>query len=189
MRTEKDKMLAGERYLATDATLVAERLRARELCRQLAAMASDAPDAERAGVLAMLFGVPTDVYVTPPFYCDYGRNVILGRRVYFNFNCVILDAAKVTIGDDVLFGPGVQVYTAAHPLDAAERRTGIEFCRPITVGNDVGLGGGAILCPGVTIGDGAVIGAGSVVVRDIPAGVVAAGNPCRVLRSITSSAP
>ena len=184
VRSEKTKMLAGELYDASDRELVAERLRARMLCQALAALAANAPDAERADLLTQLFGAPTDVRVTPPFYCDYGRNIALGRNVYFNFNCVILDVANVRIGNDVMFGPAVQVYTASHPLPAAERRSGLELGKPITIGNDVWLGGGAIVCPGVTIGDGAVIGAGSVVVRDVPPGVFAAGNPCRVIRSI-----
>jgi maltose O-acetyltransferase len=184
MPTEKEKMLAGELYDGFDPELVAERLRARELCQALGTLSPRAAQAERAALLADLFGVPTDACVTPPFFCDYGRNISLGRNVYFNFNCVVLDVAKVSIGDNVLFGPAVQVYTASHPLAAQERRRGLEFGRPIVIGHDVWLGGGAIVCPGVTIGDGAVIGAGSVVARDVPAGVLAAGNPCRVIREI-----
>ena len=122
--------------------------------------------------------------IEPPFFCDYGTNIELGDKVFFNFNCVILDVAKVTIGSNVMFGPAVQIYTATHPMDAEERRSGLEFAKPVRIGNDVWLGGGVIVCPGVTIGDAAVIGAGSVVVRDIPAGVFAAGNPCRVIREI-----
>lgn len=177
-------MLAGQLYDASDPELVAERLRARALCQRLAALDPAAPEDEPAGLLAELFGAPTDVYVTPPFYCDYGRNIELGQGVYFNFNCVILDVAKVTIGDRVLFGPAVQLYTATHPMSARERRRGLELGRPIVVGSDVWVGGGAIVCPGVTIGQGAVIGAGSVVTRDVPAGVFAAANPCRVVRVI-----
>jgi maltose O-acetyltransferase len=184
MRSEKEKMLAGELYDASDPELSADRLRARTLCQALAALPAAAPEAERAALLAQLFGAPTDARVTPPFFCDYGRNIALGRRVYFNVNCVILDVARVTIGDDVMFGPAVQVYTASHPMRAAERRSGLEFGKPITIGDDVWLGGGAIVCPGVTIGQGAVIGAGSVVVRAVAPGVFAAGNPCRVIRSI-----
>jgi maltose O-acetyltransferase len=184
MRSEKEKMLAGELYDPTDPELVAGRLRARSLCQALAALSPSAPDAERADLLAQLFGAPTDARVTPPFFCDYGRHIALGRRVYFNVNCVVLDVAPVRIGDDVMFGPAVQVYTASHPMPAAERRRGLEFGKPITIEDDVWLGGGAIVCPGVTIGKGAVIGAGSVVVRDVPPGVFAAGNPCRVIRPI-----
>jgi maltose O-acetyltransferase len=126
----------------------------------------------------------TDVAITPPFSCDYGRNIRLGSAVYFNFNCVVLDVAPVTIGNHVLFGPAVQIYTAYHPLDAAERRSGIEYGKPVVLGDDVWVGGGAIVCPGVTIGAGAVIGAGSVVTRDVPPYVLAVGNPCRVLRDL-----
>jgi maltose O-acetyltransferase len=183
-KSEKEKMLAGELYNGFDPALVAARLQARELCRALGALSPHAPAAEQSALLARLFGTPTDAYVTPPFFCDYGTNIELGDNVYFNFNCVVLDCAKVTIGSHVLFGPAVQVYTATHPMSAAERRQGVEFAKPVTIGNDVWLGGGAIVCPGVTIGDGAVIGAGSVVVRDIPAGVFAAGNPCRIVREI-----
>jgi maltose O-acetyltransferase len=184
MRTEKEKMLAGELYDGFDPQLVDERLCARELCQKLAALSPRAPDSERAALLAQLFGAPTDAYVTPPFFCDYGRNIELGNNVYFNFNCVILDVAKVTVGDNVLFGPAVQIYTASHPMSADERRRGLEYGKPINIGNDVWLGGGAIVCPGVSIGDGSVIGAGSVVVANVPPGVFAAGNPCRVIRSI-----
>lgn len=121
--------------------------------------------------------------VQPPFFCDYGVHIFLGRKVFFNFNCVILDVCRVTIGDYSMFGPAVQIYTAAHPMEAEARR-GREFGRPVTVGSDVWVGGGAILCPGVTVGSRSVIGAGSVVTRDIPEGVFAAGNPCRVIRRV-----
>ena len=184
LKSEKDKMLAGELYNASDPALVAERLRARELCQALGALSPMAPKAERSDILARLFGTATNAYVTPPFFCDYGSHIQLGDDVYFNFNCVILDVAKVIIGSRVLFGPAVQVYTASHPMTVEERRSGLEFARPVTIGNDVWLGGGAIVCPGVTIGDGSVIGAGSVVLRDVPAGVFAAGNPCRVIRNV-----
>jgi maltose O-acetyltransferase len=182
--TEKEKMLAGELYDSSDPELVAGRLRARALCQALTQLPVDAPDSERAALLAALFGMPTDAYITLPFYCDYGHNIELGRNVYFNFNCVILDVAKVKIGDNVFFGPAAQLYTASHPVNADERRKGLEFGKAITIGNDVWIGGGVIVCPGVTIGNGTVIGAGSVVVRDVPAGVFAAGNPCRVIRHI-----
>ena len=184
MTTEKQKMLAGQAYNAADPELLAERRHARGLCQQLAQLPADAPEDKRRALLDSLFGVPTDVDVTAPFFCDYGRNLRLGAKVYFNFNCVVLDVAPVTIGANCLFGPAVQVYTALHPLSAAERRAGLESGRPVVIGDDVWVGGAAVICPGVTIGDGAVIGAGSVVTRDIPAGVFAAGNPCRVIRQI-----
>ena len=184
MTTEKDKMLAEQPYIANDPQLVEERLKARELCQQLNALPQRAPDAERQALLEALFGAPTNAYVTPPFACDYGSNIVLGDSVYFNFNCVVLDVARVVIGNNVMFGPAVQIYTATHPMDAAQRRSGIESGKTIRIGNDVWVGGAAVICPGVTIGDGAVIGAGSVVVKDIPAGVFAAGNPCKVIRTL-----
>lgn len=184
MPSEKEKMLSGAYYNCLDPELVAERLKARSLCQALYALAPDAPAAERAQLHAALFGAPTNVVVTPPFHCDYGSNISFGRNVYFNFNCVILDVAQVTIGDNVLFGPAVQVYTASHPMSVEERRQGHEFGKPINIGDDAWIGGGAIICPGVTIGAGTVVGAGSVVTRDLPAGVFAAGNPCKVIRTL-----
>jgi maltose O-acetyltransferase len=139
----------------------------------------------RRRILRELFGRGGDsVWMQPPFFCDYGANILLGERVFFNFNCVVLDVCRVTIGDFTMFGPAVQIYTATHPLDAALRRQQ-EFGKPITIGSDVWVGGGAIICPGVTIGSNTVIGAGSVVTRDVPEGVFAAGNPCRVIRSVS----
>jgi maltose O-acetyltransferase len=124
------------------------------------------------------------VLVEPPFYCDYGANIRLGDKVFFNFNCVVLDVAPVRVGSRVLFGPAVQIYAATHPVSAAERATGLEYGRAVEIGDDVWVGGGAIICPGVRVGARSVVGAGSVVTRDIPAGVFAAGNPCRVVREI-----
>lgn len=184
MPTEKQNMLAGKPYVANDPELTQERLAARKLCHALNQLAPDAAEAVRRQLLTRLFGQDTDVYITPPFYCDYGYNLKLGRGVYFNFNCVVLDVAPVHIGDQTLFGPNVQLYTALHPMDAALRSTGIESAQPIVIGKQVWVGGGAIICPGVTIGDGTVIGAGSVVTRDMPAHVFAAGNPCRVIRAL-----
>jgi maltose O-acetyltransferase len=183
MKTEKQKMIAGELYNALDAELSQARLRARELCRQLNQSREDQAE-ERRRILSELFGRPTDVWLEPPFFCDYGSNITLGKKVYFNFDCVVLDVTPVTIGDNVMFAPGVHIYAATHPVDPDERRKGLEFGKPVTIGSDVWVGGGAIICPGVTIGEGAVIGAGSVVTRDIPARVVAAGNPCVVIRAI-----
>jgi maltose O-acetyltransferase len=184
MRSEKEKMLAGELYDPLDPELVRARERARDLCQALnATREADAP--ERRRILRELFGSGgDDVWMQPPFFCDYGSNIHLGRKCFFNFNCVVLDVCRVTVGDYTLFGPAVQVYTATHPLNAELRRKQ-EFGKPVTIGSDVWVGGGVIICPGVTIGDRAVIGAGSVVTRDVPAGVFAAGNPCRVVREIT----
>ena len=175
-------MISGSLYDPTDAQIVADRLRARGLCDAMATTPiSDR--ATRKRLLAQLLGRETDAVVNAPFHCDYGYNIHLGANAYFNVNCVVLDVALVRIGANALFGPAVQIYTAIHPMDAAERRRGLESAAPITIGDDVWVGGGAIICPGVTIGDGAVIGAGSVVTRDVPPGMFAAGNPARVLRA------
>jgi maltose O-acetyltransferase len=187
MKTEKEKMLAGELYNAQDPQLLAERQRAQRLFQELNATPADQP--ARARLLRELLPhAGAELGLTSPFYCDYGSNITLGDQVYFNFNCTILDVAAVTIGSRTLFGPGVQVYTATHPLDYQERATGLEYAKPITIGEDVWVGGGAIICPGVSIGDRAVIGAGSVVTKDIPADTLAAGNPCRVIRVLRAPA-
>ena len=185
MKTEREKMLAGKLYFALDPELSAMRKRARDLCRALNATAEDQPQERRSCLRELFASGGDDVWLEPPFHCDYGSNIHLGRKCYFNFNCVILDVCKVTIGDHVFVAPAVQIYAAAHPLDAVLRRTE-EFGKPVTIGNDVWIGGGAIICPGVTIGSRTVIGAGSVVTRDIPDDVVAAGNPCRVIRRLKS---
>ncbi len=185
MRTEREKMLAGELYNALDPDLVADRYRVRDLCQKLNA-SSDADEDLRRTLCQQIFGKGGDsVWMQPPFYCDYGSNIELGERVFFNFNCIVLDVCRVRIGDYTLFGPGVQVLTPMHPLDAALRRRE-EYGKPIDIGADVWVGAGALILPGVTIGSGTVIGAGSVVTRDVPAGVFAAGNPCRVIREITA---
>lgn len=184
MRSERDKMLGGELYDPMDRELVAGRDRARDLCQQLNAT-REGQQEERRRILKALFGAGGEsVWMQPPFFCDYGSNIYLGERVFFNFNCVVLDVCEVRIGDFTLFGPAVQVYTATHPMNAALRRKQ-EFAKPISIGSDVWVGGGAIICPGVRIGAQSVIGAGSVVTRDIPDRVFAAGNPCRVIREIT----
>jgi maltose O-acetyltransferase len=183
MKTEKEKMLAGELYDALDPELTSSRIKARELCQALNA-APESNSEERARLLAELFGRKTDVWLQPPFYCDYGTNIRVGEKVFFNFNCVVLDVMEVQIGSYTLFGPAVQIYTAMHPLLSTERRTMLEYAKPVVIGSDVWVGGGAIICPGVTIGSRCIIGAGSVVTRDIPDGVFAAGNPCRVIRQV-----
>ena len=176
-------MLAGELYDPLDAELVAARERARNLCCDLNCT-RDAQATERRRILEELIGSGGDsVGMQPPFYCDYGANIHLGTRVFFNFNCVVLDVCEVHIGDYTLFGPGVQILTPMHPMDAKLRRER-EYGKPIRIGADVWVGGGALILAGVTIGDRAVIGAGSVVARDIPPGVFAAGNPCRVVRNL-----
>src|SRR6476660_4219600 len=184
MKTEKEKMLLGDLYDPLDALLAQERQRCRDLCKLLNDSREDQQD-ERRRILIKLLGYPNDAWIQPPFFCDYGYNIALGSKVFFNFNCVVLDVMRVEVGSNVLFGPSVQIYTATHPLRADERRTWREFAKPISIGSDVWVGGGAIICPGVTIGDRSVIGAGSVVTRAIPADVLAAGNPCRVIRPLT----
>ncbi|WP_164102435.1 sugar O-acetyltransferase [Candidatus Laterigemmans baculatus] len=183
MRTETEKMLAGELYDPQDPELVHRREQARNLCQDLNAT-REAEQTARREILQKLFARGGDsVWMQPPFYCDYGSNIYLGERVYFNFNCIVLDVCPVHIGSFTFFGPAVQIYTATHPMDAKLRRHQ-EFGKPVSIGSDVWVGGGAILCPGVTIGDRTVIGAGSVVTREMPAGVFAAGNPCRVIRAL-----
>lgn len=181
--TELEKMRAGELYDASAPELVAMRARARDLLWDYnATRESDA--AKRRQLLCDLFGSGGDsVWLQPPFFCDYGTNIHLGERVYFNFNCVVLDVCEVRVGDRTLFGPAVQIYAATHPLDAELRKTR-ELGKPVTIGSDVWVGGGAIILPGVTIGDRAVIGAGSVVTKDVPAGVLAVGNPARVMKRL-----
>ena len=184
MPTEREKMLAGELYDPFDAELSAARDRARDLCQSLNATREAQTD-ERRQILRQLFGSGGDtVWMQPPFFCDYGSNIELGERVFFNFNCIVLDVCPIRIGSFTLFGPAVQIYTPMHPFNAALRRRQ-EFGKPIEIGSDVWVGGGAIILPGVRIGSRAVIGAGSVVTRDVPDGMFAAGNPCRVIREIT----
>jgi maltose O-acetyltransferase len=184
MPSEKEKMLAGELYDPLDPELVAGRERARDLCQDLNATREGEAELRRS-IVKRLFGQGGDsAWLQPPFFCDYGANILLGERVFFNFNCVVLDVCLVKIGDYAMFGPAVQIYTATHPLNAELRRKQ-EFAKPIEIGSDVWVGGGAIICPGVTIGSRSVIGAGSVVTRNVPEGVFAAGNPCRVIREIT----
>ena len=184
MRSEREKMTAGEMYDPMDPELAAGRDRARELCLALNATQPTQLDARRR-ILRQLFAAGGgSVVLEPPFFCDYGFNVELGERVFFNFNCVILDVCPVRVGSFTLFGPAVQILTPMHPLNAEQRR-GKEFGKPIEIGSDVWVGGGALILPGVRIGSRSVIGAGSVVTRDVPEGVLAAGNPCRVIREIT----
>ena len=183
MASERQKMLAGDLYDPLDPELVAARERSRDLCQALNA-SREGQHEERRRILRELFAEGGDtVWMQPPFFCDYGSNIALGERVFFNFNCVVLDVCPVRIGSFTLFGPAVQIYTPMHPLDAKLRRQQ-EFGKPVEIGSDVWVGGGAVILPGVRIGSGAVIGAGSVVTRDVPERTFAAGNPCRVVREI-----
>ena len=179
-RTELQKMLAGDLYHAGDPALAAARAAAAAWMQRYNA-ASAATSAERHALLqAMLGEAGPAAAIRPPFHCDYGFNIRLGAEAFLNFSCVILDVTAVTIGDRTQIGPAVQIYTADHPRDPAVRRSGAEFGRPVHIGADVWIGGGAIILPGVSIGDGAVIGGGSVVTRDVPPGAMARGNPARL---------
>jgi maltose O-acetyltransferase len=186
MPTEWERMIAGNLYDPLDAELVAHRNHARELCQRLNATREDAPDTRRAIVVELFGSGGESVWMQPPFFCDYGSNIHLGERVFFNFNCVVLDVCPVHIGSYTMFGPAVQILTPMHPLDAELRRQQ-EFGKPVTIGDDVWVGGGALILPGVRVGSRAVIGAGSVVTRDVPANTFAAGNPCRAIRELDES--
>ncbi|MDY6939151.1 MAG: sugar O-acetyltransferase [Cyanobacteriota bacterium] len=184
MTSEKDKMLSGQLYDPLDPQLSQERQRARLLLQHINQTRDDQTEERNRLLQELIPAMGRDAWIEPPFYCDYGSNIVIGDKFFCNFNCVILDVAPVTIGSRVLLGPAVQIYAATHPLKASIRRSGLELGNAIEIGDDVWIGGGAIVCPGVRIGARSVIGAGSVVTQDIPEGVVAVGNPCRVLREI-----
>lgn len=184
MRSEKEKMLAGERYDASDPELVAARERANALTQQYNQTDPGDTDA-RQHLIEDLFGsAGEDCHVEPPFRCDYGENIHVGDGFYANFDCVMLDVCRIDIGDDCLLGPSVHIYTATHPLDPAERRSGVEYGEPVSIGDNVWIGGQAVINPGVSISDNAVVGSGAVVIDDVPAGVVVQGNPASVVREI-----
>ena len=184
MKTEKEKMLAGKLYDALDKQLSDERLRTRLLIKELNDTREDQVEERNRILKELIPDAGQGLWLQPPFYCDYGSNMKIGENVFFNFNCVVLDVAQVSIGSRTVFGPSVQIYTATHPMDHKERASGLEYAKQIVIGQDVWIGGSAIICPGVTIGDRSVIGAGSVVTKDIPADVFAAGNPCKVIRPL-----
>ncbi len=186
MRTEKEKAEAGLLYDANyDAELLAERAACKELCYDYN-MSSPCDMEKRDGIIRRLFARTGKMFtIEPPFYCDYGYNIEIGENFFANMDCVVLDGAKVTFGDNVFIAPHCGFYTAGHPLDVEQRNKGLEYAYPISVGNNVWIGAHVCVLPGVTIGDNTVIGAGSVVTKDVPSGVLAAGNPCRVIREIT----
>lgn len=185
--TEKEKMLAGLPFRALDSELLVD-FRANEAWLARYNGAPGASAEERYGLLAGHFGAAGEgTVIRPPFHCDLGYNIRIGRDVFLNFNCVILDIVGVTIGDRTQIGPAAQIYAADHPRDAESRRSGLEFGRPVRIGDDVWIGGGAIIVPGVTVGDGAVIGAGAVVTRDVPANATVGGNPARILEKARGS--
>lgn len=183
--TEKDKMLAGMIYDANyDPLLIKERLRCKEMCHEYNSMSPGDMPARESLLKRLLGHVKGGILIEQPFYCDYGYNISVGDNFYANVNMVILDGGRVTFGDNVFVAPNCGFYTAGHPLDPEARNKGLEYARPITVGDDVWIGAGVSVLPGVTIGDNCVIGAGSVVNRDIPSWSLAVGNPCRVVRTI-----
>ncbi len=178
MKSEKQKMIDGELYKASDIELIKMRKNTRKLLRKF----NSKPKKQ---TLEKLFNKKfNNIYIEPPFYCDYGTNIELGEKVYMNFNCVILDCTKVKIGDNTLIGPSVQIYTATHPLDFETRNQELEYAKPITIGKNCWIGGGTIILPGVEIGDNCVIGAGSVVTKSIPENHLAIGNPCKIIKNI-----
>lgn len=183
--SEKEKMIAGQMYDASDSTLTREREHAHRLCRAYGREEPFDRQARETFVDGLGLVRKGDVYIEAPFFCDYGYNIHCGEDVYMNAHCIILDCAPVEIGSRVMFGPNVQIYTATHPIDACERASLREYAKPISIGDDVWLGGNVTVAPGVRIGARSVIGAGSVVTKDIPSDVVAAGNPCRVIRKIS----
>lgn len=182
--TEKEKMLLGQLYNPLDEELKKDRFATRLLIKELNDSYED-ESLKREMILKKLIpNTGINLWLQPPFFCDYGLNINLGDDVFFNFNCIILDIAQVKIGDRTKIGPNVQIYTASHPINAKARATGLEFGKPISIGSDVWIGGSAIICPGVTIGNNSVIGAGSVVTKDIPSDVIAVGNPCKIIKSV-----
>jgi maltose O-acetyltransferase len=183
--TEKEKMLSGKLYMLQCNELKNDLLKAKKITR-LFNQTTEIEMDNRAKLLKELFGkIGENIHIEPPFYCDYGFNITIGNNFYANFDCIILDVNKVVIGNNVFFGPRVCIYTAGHPIDADVRNKLLEFGKPINIGNNVWLGGNTIINPGITVGNNAVIGSGSVVTKNVPDDVIAAGNPCKILRKIT----
>lgn len=183
LRSEKEKMLSGEYYDAGDEELAKERDYARDMIYEFN-HTRPGEKAKKQQILKQLIRAEGSFHIEAPFYCDYGYNIEVGENFYANYGCIMLDVNKVHIGDNVLLAPNVQIYTATHPIDPAERLTGKEFAKAIVIGDNVWIGGGTIICPGVKIGNNVTIGAGSVVTKDIQDNVVAAGNPCNVIRAL-----
>lgn len=182
--SERSKMTSGQMYNLADPELVASRIHARKMLEELRRIPYSDFEAKRRFYGSFFGSVGKDLFIEPPFYCDYGFNIHWGDHNYANFNCTFLDCAPIHIGNRVFMAPSVHLYTATHPIDARARSAGEEYARPIYIGDDVWLGGGTIVNPGVTIGARSVIGSGSVVTKDIPTDVVAAGNPARIIRKI-----
>ncbi|KAI8579611.1 hypothetical protein K450DRAFT_241814 [Umbelopsis ramanniana AG] len=184
METEKQKMIAGKMYNAMDPELRADIKRARDKITSFNQSAHSDEDTRKMLLQDLLGTTSGNCYIEPPLRVDYGYNIHVGKNFYANFNCVFLDCAPIRIGDDTMFGPNVQVYTATHPVDAVERCSGIEYAKEITIGNMCWIGGGAILCPGVKIGDRCVVAAGAVVTKDVPSDVVVGGNPAKIIKHL-----
>lgn len=183
MSDEKQKMIAGERYRPADETLRHDRLQARRFVHRYNLTAPD-EKAERLAILNALLGQCDRPYIEPSFRCDYGYNIFLGKDFYANFDCVMLDVCPIHIGDNCMLAPGVHIYTATHPLDATERNSGLELGKPVTIGNNVWIGGRAVINPGVNIGDNVVVASGAVVTKNVPANVVVGGNPARIIKTL-----
>lgn len=183
-KTEREKMLNGELYLATDRELTAMHLQARRLLHDFNLLQPDEVNQQQEIIVSLFGNIGSNFTLRPPFYCDYGCHIFAGDNLYINYDCTILDCNTVHLGNNVLLAPKVQIYTAYHPTDPELRLSGQELAAPVIVGNNVWLGGGVIICPGVTIGSNVTIGAGSIVTKDIPSNVVAAGNPCRIIKQL-----
>ncbi|MDW5287391.1 sugar O-acetyltransferase [Formosa sp. PL04] len=184
--TEREKMLAGELYRPSDPDLTQERLQARLLFQKANSLPEDLKK-ERDAIFNELLDAGENLWIEPPFYCDYGSNIKAGKNLFMNYNCCILDVGLVTIGDHVMFAPNVQIYAATHPITAELRNSGQELGQSITIGNNVWIGGNSTICPGVTLGNNVVVGAGSVVTKSFPDNVVIAGNPAKMIKTIDNS--
>lgn len=183
MKTEKEKMMNSEPYLSGNEVLKKDRRKAKNLLHRLNMIEYRITKNAKLIISELIPNAGKNLYIEPPFHCDYGYNIHCGENVYFNVNCVVLDANKVTIGSNVFIGPNVQIYTSTHPLDA-QLRNNHEIAKSITIGNDCWIGGNAVICPGINIGNGCVIGAGSVVTKDIADNSLAVGNPAKIIQKL-----
>ncbi len=183
--TEKEKMISGKPYRAFGVELSSERQTAKEMIFEYNTLRPSEGFKQKEIIKKLIGQVGNDFYIEPPFRCDYGYNISIGQNFYSNYNCTILDCAKVTIGDNVMFAPNVSLFTAGHPIHFEARNAFIEYAFPINIGDNVWIGGGVIVNPGITIGNNVVIGSGSVVTKDIPSNCIAVGNPCKIIREIT----
>lgn len=186
MRTEKEKMLAEDLYRASSPELREDARKSRQLTRLFNETTEEQQEYRKTLLKEMFKATGENIYIEPPFRCDYGTNTTIGNNFYANFDCVFLDVAPIVIGENVMFGPKVNLLTPGHPIDAVIRNSGLEFGKKITIGDNVWIGGNAVVNPGVTIGNNTIIGSGSVVTKDIPDNVIAAGNPCKIIREITN---